>query len=205
MCTLSNVLNVSIHVLEITGPLLNFPLCRFMSTGGHPGQGDEIMASPSGLVSGEQLLPLLCSTFATESTNLVSQAVLILTERSKLKIFYFWSTSSGWSAHSSKHQHTGSSPWSAPGMQKICSDKIPIKCSSVHKLWVNCNTRVSWTWRKSRWKENETERHLNPLKWDVERTAQQSPLACITQPAPVPAFCSDAAALSCTKPFRYRG
>lgn len=125
----SNVLNVSIHVLEITGPLLNFLLCRFMSTEGHPGQGDEIMASPSGRVSGEQLLPLLCSTFATESTNLVSQAVFILTERSKLRIFYFWSTSSGWSVHSSKHQHTGS----IPGLHQACRRYTQIKFSlSVH-------------------------------------------------------------------------
>lgn len=62
-----------------------------MSTGGHPGQGDEIMARLSGWVNGEQLLPLLCCTFPTES-NLVNQAVLILIERSKLRTFYFWST-----------------------------------------------------------------------------------------------------------------
>lgn len=141
----SNVFNISIHVLEITEPLLNIPLCSFMSTGGHPGQGDEIMARPSGRLRGEQLLPLPCCTFPTES-NLVNQAVLILIERSKLRIFYFWSTSSGWSVHPSNRQYTGSNPSSAPGMQEIYLDKIPIKCSSVHKLWVNCNTRVSWTW-----------------------------------------------------------
>lgn len=64
----SDVLNLQLHVLEVTWHSPKSPLCGFMSKGGHPGQGAEMLTR---LGLGEQRagLPLLCCKLAVRITE----------------------------------------------------------------------------------------------------------------------------------------